>query len=489
MMLYGFPTRDERDTFEALIAASGVGPKLALAILSVHTPHEPAALPRRRRLDALVARARRRQAHRAAAARRAEGAARGARPRPHRGRRVARRRTPAAEVRDALVGPRLLAPTRCATCSASSPTTAPSKSCCATRSATRWPGRDDGRSMREELLSPEADPAEVAEETTLRPRRLDEFVGQPRLREHLEIMLTAAKQRGQAVDHVLLAGPPGLGKTSLAGHHRQRDGRAHQPTSGPALERAGDLAAILTNLDDGDVLFIDEVHRLPRVVEESLYPAMEDFRFDIVIGKGPSARTIRLDLPRFTLVGAPRRAPASSPDRCATASASSPASTTTRPTSSPRSCAASRRSSASSSSPTAPTRSRAARRGTPRIANRLLKRVRDYAEVRADGRVTADTARDALGAVRGRRARPRQGRPRDPRRAVPHVRRPRGRARHARGRGGRGAGDRRRRVRAVPPAVRPASSARPAAGSRPRRASRTSVCTRPRAPGEAPELF
>src|SRR6185436_10474875 len=149
---------------------------------------------------------------------------------------------------------------------------------------------------REELLRPGADPVEAAEETTLRPRRLDEFVGQPRLTEHLEILLDAATRRGQAVDHLLFAGPPGTGRTSLAGIVAAEMEVALRVTSGPALERAGDLAAILTN-------FVDEIHRLPRTVEEVLYPAMEDFQLDIVIGKGPSARSIRLDLPRFTLVG------------------------------------------------------------------------------------------------------------------------------------------------------------------------------------------
>src|SRR5690242_3420560 len=161
--------------------------------------------------------------------------------------------------------------------------------------------------MRDELMRPGADPVEEAEEVTLRPRRLDEFVGQPKLKEHLDILLAAARGRGQAADHLLFAGAPGLGKTTLSGIVATELDVGLRITSGPALERAGDLAAILTNLDDGDVLFIDEIHRLPRAVEEVLYPAMEDFQLDIVIGKGPSARSIRLDLPRFTLVGATTR--------------------------------------------------------------------------------------------------------------------------------------------------------------------------------------
>jgi len=248
---------------------------------------------------------------------------------------------------------------------------------------------------RDELLRADADPAEAAEETTLRPKRLAEFVGQPRLKEHLEIMLGAARRRGQAVDHMLFAGPPGLGKTTLAGIVAVEMGVACRITSGPALERAGDLAAILTNLDDGDVLFIDEIHRLPRPVEEVLYPAMEDFQLDIVIGKGPSARSIRLDLPRFTLVGATTRSGMiAGPlrDRFGFVSRLDYYEAEDLVTIVERAAGILGVRVDAEGAGEIARRSR----GTPRVANRLLRRVRDFAEIRADGAVTGAIADEAL---------------------------------------------------------------------------------------------
>ena len=252
-------------------------------------------------------------------------------------------------------------------------------------------------SPRQELLAPEPDPIEAAEEVSLRPRRLDEFVGQPQLREHLSIMLEAASLRGQAIDHVLLAGPPGLGKTSMAGIIAAEMGAGLRVTSGPALVRAGDLASILSDLQEGDVLFIDEIHRLGRAVEEILYPAMEDFVLDIVLGKGPAARSVRLPLPRFTLVGATTRTGlitgplrdrfgfVARLDYYDADDLESILLRSARILGVPLSDDGAREIAGRS-------------RGTPRIANRLLKRVRDFAEVRGskDGSISVDVASDGL---------------------------------------------------------------------------------------------
>jgi Holliday junction DNA helicase RuvB len=249
--------------------------------------------------------------------------------------------------------------------------------------------------MREELLNPDPGEDDAVVDGSLRPRTLDEFVGQPELKAHLGIILEAARRRGQAADHLLFAGPPGLGKTSLAGIVANEMGVAMHITSGPAIERAGDLAAMLSQLGEGDVLFIDEIHRLPRPVEEVLYPAMEDFQIDIVLGKGPAARSIRLDVPRFTLVGATTRTGSiTGPLRdrfglVARLDYYEPADLE---------LIATRAAAILGVRIDRDGASEIARRarGTPRIANRLLRRVRDFAEVRADGKVDRAIAEEGL---------------------------------------------------------------------------------------------
>ena len=242
---------------------------------------------------------------------------------------------------------------------------------------------------------PEADDAERAAEAALRPRRLDEFVGQERVREQLSLVLESAQRRQRPPDHVLLAGAPGLGKTSLAMIIAAELGVPLRVTSGPALERAGDLAALVTQLTEGEVLFIDEIHRISRPAEELLYMAMEDFRVDVVVGKGPGATAIPLDVAPFTLVGATTRSGLlTGPlrDRFGFTAHMEPYS----PAELERVL---QRSAGLLGVPleTAGAAEIAGRsRGTPRIANRLLRRVRDFAEVRADGRVTRDVARAAL---------------------------------------------------------------------------------------------
>lgn len=244
------------------------------------------------------------------------------------------------------------------------------------------------------LVTPEAKPDDRVD-LALRPSRLADIIGQDQIRENLSILITAARQRKEALDHVLFYGPPGLGKTTLSHVLANEMGVNIKVTAGPAVERAGDLAAILTNLRAGDILFIDEIHRLGRAVEEVLYPAMEDFALDIVIGKGPSARSIRLKLPRFTVIGATTRlALVSAPLRARFGAVyrldyydeESMREIVRR--------AASLLRVEISEDGVAEIARRA--RGTPRVALRLLRRVRDYAQVRADGKIDQPVAQDAL---------------------------------------------------------------------------------------------
>lgn len=249
--------------------------------------------------------------------------------------------------------------------------------------------------MEERIISSEVNEGETSIEQSLRPQTLKQYIGQNQVKENLEIFIKAARLRNETLDHVLLYGPPGLGKTTLAVIIANEMGVNIRTTSGPAIERPGDLAAILTALEPGDVLFIDEIHRLPRTIEEVLYPAMEDFCLDIVIGKGPSARSVRLDLPPFTLVGATTRAGSlSAPlrDRFGVLSRLEyykedqlknivirTAELFNTEIDEPSAAEIARRA-----------------RGTPRIANRLLRRVRDFAQVKGNGTIDLTLAREAL---------------------------------------------------------------------------------------------
>ena len=250
----------------------------------------------------------------------------------------------------------------------------------------------------ERSIAPEADPEDLNFELSVRPRSFEEFVGQDKIKGNLKIFIQATKQRGESLDHVLFCGPPGLGKTTLAYIIASELGTDIKVTSGPVLERPGDLAAILTNLSDKGILFIDEIHRLPRIAEEILYPAMEDYQLDIIIGQGPSARSLKLNLPRFTLIGATTRTGLlTSPlrDRFGIINRLD----FYRPADIEKILLRSAKILNTEINNDAASEISGRSRGTPRIANRLLRRVRDFAQVKGNGAIEMDISRNALGAM------------------------------------------------------------------------------------------